>query len=493
MTDVSPRPRSLAGESEVYGIALTALEHLSVGRATDDLNLRLTTGWPAAVEMGSGDLYVFAESSSVEGGARRLGTSAVREKHPAVPVTGDRNFRRLWAANAFGDIGEDAASVALSLTAVTLLHAEPWQVAIIAALNRAAYLVLGIPIGVWVDHLPKRGVLICTDLLRAVIVLSIPVAWVLHALSIWQLMVCTALLSTANVFFDVAHTAIVPLIVGKDHVSEASARLQSTDSTTEIIVPAAAGQLATLTAAPVPYFATAVTHLLSSFFAWRMRPEEEPRKPAAEREPFWSAVRAGVAFTLQEPTLRVLVTIGALVNFGAGMYNSQYALYILRHLELPANAYGLALSIGAVGGVVGSLIGVRVKNALGPLRAQVTCYALLTIPFVGLTLAPAHGLAAFPYVTIVIFLLSVLIVVASISSVGVFARLTPSSLLGRVTSARRFITIGAVPLGALAGGLIASVWSSGVVFDVAAAAPLSALVVYLLSPIRRIRDIPTSA
>ena len=405
-----------------------------------------------------------------------------------------RNFRWLWLANVFGDLGENAAIVALGVTAIVLLNAEPWQVAVIAALSRAAYLVLGVPIGVWVDRLPKRNLLIGADLVRACTAASIPIAFLVGFLTIWQMMICAAIMSIANVVFDVAHTAILPLVVGKKEVSEAAARLQSTDSAAEVIVPGAAGQLIAISAGPIPYIFTAVTHALSSWSVWRMRqPEWDEQFRKVQRTPFWASVGQGLRFTIHHPMVRTMTVAGALVNFGAGMYNAQYAVFILRNLHLAAPLYGFAMAIGGIGGIIGSFIGLAIKRWLGPIRTQIVCYTLLAVPFSGLAAIPWLPGPNWILVALNLAILSILLVVASVSTTGIYARLTPHDLLGRVTAARRFVTLGVVPLGALAGGMLSSVLGSGTGLACAAAFPLLAFVFYACSPLIRLRDISASS
>jgi len=183
-------------------------------------------------------------------------------------------FRRLWFSGLANDFGDEFARLALSVTSVLVLHASSFQVGLIAALGRSAYLLFGIPIGVWVDRWFKRPVLIAAELVRAVAVVSIPVAYVMGTLSIWQVMVVSALVSVADVFFDTAHTSVLPSLVGRDQVSEANARLQTSDATMGVVGPAAAGQLLRLVSGPVLYITAGVTSLISAGLLGTMKVNE---------------------------------------------------------------------------------------------------------------------------------------------------------------------------------------------------------------------------
>ncbi|GAB2894398.1 hypothetical protein GCM10027074_72770 [Streptomyces deserti] len=88
-----------------------------------------------------------------------------------------RNFRVLFAAGALSHLGSNVDYVAIPLLAVTTLGAGPGQAGALAALSTAAFLLIGLPAGAWVDRLPGRWVLVAADAARAALFASIPVAW----------------------------------------------------------------------------------------------------------------------------------------------------------------------------------------------------------------------------------------------------------------------------------------------------------------------------
>lgn len=399
-------------------------------------------------------------------------------------------FRRLWLANAAGDVGQQFGVLALSVTAVEVLRASTLQVSVVAALGSAAFLVFGMPSGVWVDRWPKRRVLIVADLVRAISIASVPVAYVLDLLTVGQLMVVSAVTGIAALFFNVAHTSVLPGLVGRDRVSEASARLQTTDTVLQVTGPGLAGQVLRLVAAPLVYAITAVMHLVSAGFVATM-PFSEPAAKGREHEPFWAAMRAGVGFVARNVVLRTFLGAGALINLGAGVYAAVFAVYVLRDLDISVAVFGLISSIGGLGGVLGSLAGLRLKRALGSIRAVVVCYGLLGVAF---ALVPATGvLPVRPEVLLTAssVCFGALLVMASISSTGINARVTPSHLMGRVTASRRFVTMGAVPLGSLLGGVVATTTSNTVALWLAAALALSSVAVFAGSPLARMRELPS--
>lgn len=399
-----------------------------------------------------------------------------------------RDYLRLWVSNLLGDIGSSFASLALSITAVVVLHASTLEVAVIAALGQGAYLVLGVPIGVWADRVHPKRLLLTADLSRFLAVATVPVAYLAHELTVAQLMCVAAVTSAANVTYDVAHTTVLPSIVGRHRVSAASAQLQSVDASVNVFGPGLAGQLIAGTAGPIAYIVTAIVHAASSVFAGSIRARPESR--AGEHTQFWPSLRDGLGYVIGTPLQRTFMLAAATVNFGAGFISAIQPLFVLRGLHFSASEYGLVLSIGGIGGIVGALAGMRVRRRLGEIRGQILCYAAIPLAFAPTPLAPFLPVPAPISVAVAEFWISFVVVVAAISSSGVYARMTPPHLLGRVTAARRTVAVGAVPVGTLVAGALATFTGYDVTLWAGAGIMACSVAVFATSPIFRMRDLP---
>lgn len=398
------------------------------------------------------------------------------------------DFVRLWTSNLLGDVGAAFASLALSVTAVLVLHASTLEVAVIAALGNGAYLVLGIPVGVWADHFPPKRLLVLADLARLLAVATVPIAFFAHLLTVGQLMIVAAITSAANVTYDVAHTTILPSIVGVARVPAASARLQSADAGVKVFGPGLAGQLVALTAGPVAYLVTAAVHLGSSISALTIR--AAPPASGGIRPRFWASLRGGLRYLLQSHLQRTFMIAAATVNFGAGFIAAVQPLFVLRTLHFTAAEYGLVLSVGGIGGIAGSLLGMPVRRWLGEIRAQIICYAVIPLAFAPTPLAPVLPTPPAVSVSIAEFGVSFVIVVAAISSSGVYARMTPPDLLGRVTAARRTVSVGVIPLGTLIAGIVATWLGYDLTLWLGAGIMALSVIVFATSPLFRLRDLP---
>ena len=109
-----------------------------------------------------------------------------------------RDFRHLWAAETVSQLGSQVTLLALPVVAVTLLDATPLQMGVLSALETAAFLLIGLPAGAWVDRWRRKRVLVATDVVRALALASLPVGWALGALGLPQLPTVSPLVTSST-------------------------------------------------------------------------------------------------------------------------------------------------------------------------------------------------------------------------------------------------------------------------------------------------------
>jgi len=114
-----------------------------------------------------------------------------------------RDFRLLLAGQTMSQFGTQISGVAIPLLAVLTLRASPLEVGLVSAASTLAFALIGLPAGAWLDRLRRRPVLVASDLARALLLASIPIAALLGLLSIPQLVIVSLLAGVARVFFDV--------------------------------------------------------------------------------------------------------------------------------------------------------------------------------------------------------------------------------------------------------------------------------------------------
>ncbi|MGO4750445.1 MFS transporter, partial [Streptomyces sp. 2MCAF27] len=175
-----------------------------------------------------------------------------------------RDFRTLFTATALSQLGTSIGYLAVPLIAVTALDASPGQVGLLATLSTAAFLVIGLPSGAWVDRMRHRRVLIAADLTRAVLFASVPVAWALDALTLHQLYAVVLLNGGATVFFDVASQSFLPQLVGRDGLVRANAAVVGLQAAGNVAGRGAGGALVQLLTAPLAVVSVGACYLASA-------------------------------------------------------------------------------------------------------------------------------------------------------------------------------------------------------------------------------------
>ena len=399
-------------------------------------------------------------------------------------------FRLLLVGQSLSQVGFQFSGLAMPVIAVTLLHATEAQMGYLNAAEYAAFLVIGLLVGGWVDRLRKRRVMIVADVARAVGVLAIPLLFAAGQLAMWQLYLVAALLGVATVFFDVAYQSYLPILMPKNQVGRANGILEGTSQIARLGGPAAAGGLLAIVAAPVLLVIDGFSFVISAVTLGLIRDDERP-VPPEERQGLVTEIREGIAFVASQPLLRRIVTTTALSNLGSTMVFTMTSILILRDLAFTPVLLGVVFTFGAVGGVIGSFGSARLVDWLGEgptIRASliVSAVGMVSIPLAVHLPALALGLLCAGEVAF-----SVAVVSYNIVQVTARQKLCPTRLLGRMNASIRFVVWGIMPLGALAAGWIGSAVGALATAWVGAAIQALAILPFLLSPYGRLRELPS--
>ncbi|MGK5628829.1 MFS transporter [Streptomyces sp. URMC 123] len=398
-----------------------------------------------------------------------------------------RDFRLLLSGAAASQIGAQVTLVALPLVAVLELDAPAFQVGLLTAAETAAFLLVGLPAGAWLDRMRKLPVLIRADVVRAVAMASVPLAAVAGALTMAQLYAVALITGVATVFFDVAHQSYLPALLPKDRLVEGNGALETVRSSAQVAGPGLGGGLVQVVGAHLAIVADAIGYAVSALFLLAIR----HREPAPEPVPGASLrkdIGEGLSFVLRQPLLRVIVTTTGLGNFFSALLLAVQTVFLVRVLELPPAAIGLMLSASAVGGLAGALCAGWLARVLGQARI-IWLSSLVTGPFALLWPLSGRGTAAIWYAvgSGVVFFGAV---VYNVAQVSFRQTLCPPRLLGRMNATARFLVWGTMPLGALAGGAIAGAAGPTAAVWVCALGFLLVPLPLLCSPLRTMRDLP---
>lgn len=264
------------------------------------------------------------------------------------------DFRRLWAAETISEFGSAVTKVALPLVAVVLLAASPFEVGLLTAASTAGFLLLGLPAGAWIDRIRRRPLMLRMDVVRGVLLATVPLAWWAGLLTMPHLLVVVFLAGLATVFFDIAYQSYLPALVGRERLVEGNGKLETTRALAEVSGPAVGGAMVQLLGAATAVLADALSFVVSALFLGRMRTvEPEPERP--ERPDLRAEITVGVRYVLGHPLLRAITACTGMANLFGGVRTAMTVLFLSRELGLPAGAIGVLLGAAGAGAVLGAL------------------------------------------------------------------------------------------------------------------------------------------
>nr|BEK69963.1 MFS transporter [Kitasatospora purpeofusca] len=411
---------------------------------------------------------------------------------PHLPSTGPsarRDFRLLLSGAVAAQAGSQVTLVALPLVAVVELDATPFQVGLLTAAETAAFLLVGLPAGAWLDRMRKLPVLVRADVLRCLAVGSIPVAAALDVLGLLQLYLVALVTGVATVFFDVAHQSFLPVLLPRDRLVAGNGAIETVRSSAQIAGPGLGGGLVQLLGAPLAIVADAFGFLASAALLSRIRAEERLPAPEPGRS-LRAEVAEGLRFVLGHPLLRVIAATTAASNLFSAVLMAVQTVFWVRVLDLSPAAIGVLLSASAVGGLAGALCAGRLAARIGQARL-IWLAPLVTGPFALLWPLADGGAGA---VLFAIGGVAVLFgaVVYNVAQVSFRQSLCPPRLLGRMNATMRFLVWGTLPLGALLGGAVADQAGPRTALWLCAAGFLVVPLPLLFSPLRGLRDLPSA-
>lgn len=404
------------------------------------------------------------------------------------PIWRNAAFVRVWTAATISIFGSFITRLALPFVAILVLSAGPIEVAVLRSLDLIAALSVGFVAGAWIDRLRRRPVLIWTDVGRALVLLSIPLAFALGVLTLWQVFVVSALTAVLTTFFDAADNAYLPSIVERRELLDANSALTASGSTAEVTAFGISGFLIQVLTAPIAILLDALTFLVSAVLLGTIRRPETAPTPRAERRPILREVREGAGIVAGDPVLRTLLLAQMSQSVMWGVFGAIYLLYAFEELGLGPAAIGLIAGAGGAGSLLGALlIGRAVRrwgvgpSAVGAMLLATLGNALIPLAPPGLPLVAAAFLVAHQLVG------DAGVTAYDVTEQSVRQATVDNRLLGRASSMFTVASGAAQLVGTIGAGLVAEAIG---LRPAAVLAPLGALVgaaVLWRSPVRTLR------
>ena len=399
------------------------------------------------------------------------------------------DFLKLWSAETVSQFGTQISLLAMPLAAIDVLHVSAFKVAALTTVEFLPFLLVSLPAGVWVDRLPRRPILIAGDLARAGLLASIPIAYALDALTIWQLYGVGFFVGIATVFFDVAYQSYLPSLVERRQISDGNAKLEISRSAAQLGGPGLAGLLVGFLRAPVAILFDAVSFLGSALFIFRIEKTETAQVDRAPRRKMRTELREGLSYVLHHPYLKNIAASTALFNLFGNMGFAVLLVFARRELHLSPQAIGLAFTLGNIGPLLAAFSANKISGRLGVGKTIIVASILGGPMFLLLPFAPHRNAALFVFVPAMV-VGGFTNVVYNIAQLSLRQAITPERLQGRMNSVMRFIVWGAIPLGSFTGGVLASVIGLKATLILGGGGCSLAFLPLLFSPVRSVREMP---
>jgi Na+/melibiose symporter-like transporter len=404
-----------------------------------------------------------------------------------------RDFMKLWAGETVSLFGTRMGDVAISFAAVIALEATPLQIGLLAAAGTVPTLVISLFVGVWVDRLRRRPILIATDLARTIVLGTIPLAAIFGALRMTQLYAVMLIDAVFDLFFSVAYRSYLPSLVNREDLVDANSKLTASAGVAEAGGFGLAGWLVQWLTAPFAILIDAISFLASALAIALIRTPEPVPAPRARDSSVAREIADGARLIFSDQRLRAFGVNAILGGFSNSLVSTVYMLFVVNSLGFKPGVLGMIFAVGGAGSILGALAAERTANAFG--IGMAIC-AGLVIDGVALMLLPiAHGSG---YISVALLVAQQLIgdsaaTIYFINSVSLIQAITPRPMLGRVNASLRFLTLGSVLIGQLVAGVAGGLIGLRATIALGAAGLWVAAGILAISEIGSIREISSAS
>jgi MFS family permease len=364
-----------------------------------------------------------------------------------------RDFNRLWFSDTVSQIGNQFTSLALPILAVLSLHAGAFEIGLLMALQTLFFPILGLFVGVWADRLRKRPIMVVCNLGRMAGLASIPLAFFLSSLTLYQLYAVAAVNGVFTVFFEICYQSYLPVLIDREDLVEGNSKLQTSASGAQVVGPALAGFIYQLVGGAITITVDAIGYLISALSLISIRkPEAKPESNSPTGHPdFLEEMKEGIRIVFDNPTLWRITACTATSNFGSAIVGAVFVIFLLNILSFSPVLIGLLGTVGAVGFLLGTVVTPIVTKRLG-LGIAIAIPAGITVINMAAPLA-IYG-HAFLIVGTIGLITGIMLPIYNINQVSLRQTIVPDRIQGRMNATVRTINWGTMPVGAIIGGTL---------------------------------------
>lgn len=410
-------------------------------------------------------------------------------RHPA--------FAYFWTATTIRAFGSAIAGVGFQVLIVTVLDATPIEISILSALSVVPYIFLGLIVGALMDRWRRQRTLIITSVGRALVFAVVPLLLLTESLTVWSLAAVILTIGVLTLFADSAAQPFLPRIIPRRSLVSANARLSQSATVATTAGPALGGVLLSAAGPSLLFVIDAVSNAVAAVLQARIKVVERKASPRPPRRHVGHDIVEGMRYTYRHRTLLPLALSVHIWFLANSIVMTVLGVYVLRELDLPPWAFGIALAAGGVGGFVGALVAPGVGARLGAGRAILLGRALVVVPWLVLALAPLTAESSIGVVLTVVsatqLLYGLAMGIEDTNDISYRQGVAPDGMQGRMNSTIRTVNRVVFFFGALLAGVLMTFLGYQPTIGIGAGIFALAAVVVLLSPLRSARhDDPAS-
>jgi MFS family permease len=362
------------------------------------------------------------------------------------------DFWKFWSAQTISNLGSSFTQFAFPLL-VYKLTGSALSLGVATAATFLPYLLLGLPIGAWMDRVDRKRTMIALEWVNAAVILSVPLVAEFGHLTVWWIYVVTFIQSTIFIAFSAGEFAAIPSLVATDDLVTANGRIQASYSAAQVAGPLLAGAL--ILALPLTWVLAfdAASFVVSALVLATIRStfnvvSDEPK----EATTILHDIREGLRYVLSHPVLRNISVMMALINFvGASTY-AQLVLFADERLDARGAKVGVLFAAGSAGVVVTGLLAGRLRK-----RFSFTTLAMSSLMLMGLATIIFAGMRWYWIALPIWAAQGGLGILFNINTGSLRQAIVPNRMLSRVLSIAGVLAWSAIPAGALVGGWVITV------------------------------------
>jgi MFS family permease len=401
---------------------------------------------------------------------------------------GHRDYRIFFISQLFSLTGTWMQTLAQSWLVLSLTN-SPAALGLVGVFQFGPTLLLGLPAGVFIDRVPKRYLLICTQICFAVITALLAIQLGRRELQLWQIYAAALGLGIFAAFDMPARQAFVVDLVGRDDLMNGIALNSALFNTSRIVGPALAGLLLSNYGPGICFVLNSLSYIPVIIGLLLMHAKGLPGNVSVGSPV--ERLREGLAYALQtRAVLLPIVLAGLMALFGMN-FNVWAPLLAKDAFNIGAGGFGLLMSSLGVGSLTGALLLAFTGRRPSP-RMLVT--TALAFGLLEIALAVAARAGAPPLLAMALMVGIGFTMTSTMTQANTTVQTnTPDPMRGRVMSIYLTVFAGGTPIGDALAGAFSEHWGVAVAIAIGGAVVASVAILIARQLARTKRSLPDPA